>query len=203
MAFQPTDDVVSAEFRYTWQGQQCENVEHFFKADFTAADMADLAEALYGAWYTNLADITSSTVLLREVFVTDLRTEDGATAGYASNPPVGGNNVNESVSNNTTLCLSLRTGGRGRSRRGRLYIVGLTENVVSDNRVSVAARNAWNAGWAALLDPDNTAGFQWCVLSRRNEGVLRPVAVGATITQVLFVDDVVDSQRRRLPGRGR
>lgn len=202
MPFQPADDVVSLEFRFTWQGQKVENVTHFFKESFTPGDMGPLAAAAYDWWVNDLSTQVSSTVQLREVYVTDLRTADGPTATYAPATISGGSNVNESVTNNTTLCLSLRTSARGRSRRGRLYHIGLTENVVTDNRVSVAARNGLTTAYGNLLSVATDEGWAWSVLSRQNAGVLRPIASAATITAVLFVDDVVDSQRRRLPGRG-
>lgn len=202
MVFQPAENAVQAEFRFTWQGQQVENVEHFYMENITAAAMAELAENLYMWWANSLSTQVSSTVLLREVSVFDLTVPDGAQASYANAPLVGGSNLQESVTNATTICLSLRTAQRGRSRRGRLYHIGLTENVVADNRVSQAALDALDAAYTQLIGPVVTGGPLWSVLSRQSQGVARPVASLATITSVLFVDNVVDSQRRRLPGRG-
>ena len=202
MAFQPTEDVVSAELRYTWQGQLVENRLHYFKTGFVTADMGLLAQALYELWANSLSTVVSSEVLLREVYVTDLRTADGPVATYAPGTLVGGSNVNESVTNNTSIVISLRTAQRGRSRRGRIYHVGLTENMIADNRISTAARDSILAGWADFRETAATAGWTLVVLSRVVDGVPRPVASSATVTQMLITDDVVDSQRRRLPGRG-
>lgn len=202
MPFQPTDDVASCELRYTWQGENVENRLHFFRDGFTPADLLTLATECYTSWASYFSPITSNTVTLREAYATDLRTEDGPTATYAPGTLVTGINVNESVTNNTALCLSLRTALRGRSRRGRFYTVGLTENVVANNRVSEAARTAWVQALTDLQIAVELVGWQLVVLSRVSGGVPRPVASSATVTQILTVDDVVDSQRRRLPGRG-
>lgn len=202
MPFQPAENVVQCELRYTWQGQQVENVLHYIMDPITPQAMADLAAEVYSVWATYCAPITSNTVTLREVYVFDLTTADGGTATFAPSPLATGGNVNESVVNSTTLCLSLRTALRGRSRRGRLYIVGLTDNIVADNRVSAGGAQAFLDAYANFFDPGVITAGDWAVLSRFSDGVARPVASAATITQVLFTDTVVDTQRRRLPGRG-
>lgn len=202
MPFQPASNVVSADFFFTWQGQQVMNKHHYFMDPVDVGDMNTLASELYLWWANHLSQQVSSTVLLREVAITDLTTQDGPTASYTNSPLVGGSNVNESVVNSTSIVVSLKTAGRGRSRRGRIYHVGLTDNVVADNRVSQAALDALLVGYSKLLDPNTISVAQLCVLSRQFNNVVRPVASSATVTSMTFHDNVVDGQRRRLPNRG-
>lgn len=202
MPFQPAENVVSADMFFTWQGQQVMNKLHFLMDPITPQGMADLAEEVYLWWANNLSTLVSSTVLLREVAVADLTTQDGGTASYVNSPLVGGSNVNESCTNNTAITVSLKTAGRGRSRRGRIYHIGLTENNIADNRVSQVALDALLVAYAKLRDPAVISAGQLVVLSRWFNGDKREVASAATVTSMAFTDQVVDSQRRRLPGRG-
>jgi hypothetical protein len=49
----------------------------------------------------------------------------------------------------------------------------------------------------------NLAGYNLVVLSRISEGVPRDLALAQTVTGILTTDLFIDSQRRRLTGRGR
>lgn len=202
MPFQPAENVVAANMYFTWQGQQVMNKIHFIMDPITPQGMSDLAAQVYIWWVTHLSTIVSSTVLLRGVEVVDLTTQDGGTAFYANNPLQGGSNLTESVVNSTSLAVSLKTGGRGRSRRGRIFHIGLVDELVANNRVSQAGLNALLNGYGELMDATTISAGQFCVLSRQFNNVKRPVASAATVTAVSFANDVIDNQRRRLPGRG-
>lgn len=187
---------------FTWQGQQVMNKLHFLMDPITAVKMADLAEEVYLWWANNLSTIVSSTVLLREVACADLTTQDGPTASYVNSPLVGGSSVTESTVNSTTIAVSLKTSGRGRSRRGRIFHIGLVDEVVVNNRITLPMQNALLTAYGRLLDNTVITQGELVVLSRQVNGVKRPVASAATVTSISFTDDVVDNQRRRLPGRG-
>jgi hypothetical protein len=49
----------------------------------------------------------------------------------------------------------------------------------------------------------NLAGYNLVVLSRISEGVPRDLALAQAVTGILTTDLFIDSQRRRLTGRGR
>jgi hypothetical protein len=110
---------------------------------------------------------------------------------------------------NVSLAVSFRTAGRGRSSRGRNYFVGFVDDQVTGNVVNnsdaVDIRNAY----AALIAAAATANVSWVVVSRFSgvdaDGKPIPRAAGVTslINAVSLVDNDVDSQRRRLNGRGR
>jgi hypothetical protein len=59
--------------------------------------------------------------------------------------------------------------------------------------------SAFQAYQAAM----NTAGYNLVVLSRIQDGVPRDLALAQTVTSILTTDLFIDSQRRRLTGRGR
>jgi len=110
--------------------------------------------------------------------------------------------------NNVAVTVSFRTGLSGRFARGRNYVSGLSEDAVVLNTVDSAVLADIQAGYEALQDvaSDNTS--TWVVVSRFSgvdgDGVPIPRVEGVTtpITAVIIVDSIIDSQRRRLPGRG-
>lgn len=146
--------------------------------------------------------IQSNSVVFREVYVTDLTTAVSPTVADTSSAGiVGGTSTSSGMPGNVTICTSFRTAGRGRSARGRNYFIGLVESVVTGNAATTTLTTALVEAYEALLlSPE--PGFTWVVLSRFAEGAPRVTALAQTVTSVVLVDSNVDSQRRRLEGRG-
>ncbi len=203
MAFIPVPNAVSVEMRFTQDGQLVENTFGVITTDGdNPSTRLAIATAFYNWWAAEMQTLVSSTVLLREVYVTDITDEAGGTTAFIPSVTTGGANVNPPLPNGTTLAVSARTNARGRSYRGRSYFIGLTENVVDHNRVTPAAVEAIQAAYNTLgpdyLEVNGTLG----VISRYANKNPRSVGVITPITGWVITDDVVDSQRRRLPGRG-
>lgn len=104
---------------------------------------------------------------------------------------------------NATVTMSARTGFAGRAYRGRMYVPGLIEgDVTADDRISsalaVGLANAANQLIAVLI----TWGVNWCIFHRPG---LVPKPLDNTFTNVTsyVIENILDSQRRRLPSRGR
>lgn len=203
MPFIPTPQGASVEFRYTVAGQQIENViavrsddssPGFILPDIGLAAL-EWAEATY-------MPLLSQDVTLREVYVTDITSDSGGT--YTATPlaPVVGGVTEPAVANNVAFCLCLRTDKRGRSYRGRWYAGGFTRLGVVDSQIPASFANALAAALADLKTAFTSVGCTWCVLSKRNNNAPRTAGVLTPVSIVTFTDLVVDSQRRRLPGRG-
>ena len=78
MPFVPVENAVLVEFRMTYDLQQVENTLWFGNDSApTASDMATLGGALLGWWSASLADYMVSTVVLREIVVTDMTSDTG------------------------------------------------------------------------------------------------------------------------------
>lgn len=204
MAFVPALNTVMAEVRQTIDGQQIENTLYFQSDDPpTVASMTTLGTGIAVWWEDFVLVRQSNQIEFREVYLTDLTT---ATAPTVTIGPftgkVGGVGV-DSCPNNAAFCVSFRTAGRGRSARGRNYVAGLPESEVVRSRLVGAFRTQLVAAYEEILPPDALApGYTWVVVSRFTAGAPRVTALVQPITAVSSVDDVVDSQRRRLPGRG-
>jgi len=202
MPFVPMPNIVQVEIRGRKDGQNIENrIFVDVLAPPTEVDVTNIAD-LVGVWMTSsYKTILPSSVLLTEATATDMSIAEGfqhTTAASVAGTKEG------PLPNECSMALSLRSNQRGRSARGRLYILGLpgndraTENTMSGPWLSdaVAAGNA-------LRTAINGAGYVWVVVSLVTNKAPRPGGpVYFPITTVLFTDNVIDSQRRRKPGIG-
>lgn len=204
MPFVPVINTVSVEFRTTWDGQQCEN--RIFVDMLTAPSQANcqaLANACLTWWQGNVTSLTATNLVLREVFVRDQSQLNGfaATATPAGGTP--GTHTSPSLPNNVSICASIRTLFTGRSARGRWYWQGLCEDQVVANTVDSGLLTSIDAALTNLASVIAALSHFWVIVSYISLGVPRPGGpVKFVVNDILFVDATVDSQRRRLPGRG-
>lgn len=204
MPFIPVQQCVQAQLRLTFQSQEVENVLHFRTAAApTGADLAAIAEGVEDWWVTNIAPLVPTSVVYREVYATDQTSATGATfTASGASGTTGGLTLTEEP-NNVTLAISLRTAFRGRSFRGRIYHIGFGQLQVVDNEVTPSHVAALNAAYSELLQTTNFGGNALAVASRYSNNAPRVLGICTEVTDVVIADTVVDSQRRRLPGRGR
>jgi hypothetical protein len=211
MPFVPVANTVLAELRMTADNQFVENTLYFEYLTLpTLTEMQTLGQALIDWWDANIAPLVWIGVELREVVVTALNSGTGLQATVVpATTQLGELNVS-ALPMNVSLTISFRTGLRGRSFRGRNYIVGLVEGqTTSANEVVSATSAAFVDAYNLLLDFGQDIGASWVVVSRfsgvdgNGDPIPRAAGVTTPITSVLVVDNIVDSQRRRLPGRGR
>jgi len=203
MAFIPVPDTALVEIRGTYFGQEIENTLYFEKVGgYISADLADLA-ALVRAWFFDeMLPILTEDYIFREVVATDISTESGAIVFNTAETGETGAIASPGMPGNVCLAVSFRTGQAGRSYRGRNFISGLTEAAVDGNTLNETYRTAFGAAYSALLTVLEDTDFVWGVVSRFTAGAPRVVGVITQIISVLVVDAFIDSQRRRLTGRG-
>lgn len=203
MAFQPVPNGISCEIRSTLFAQQVENIIYFEQAGTpTAADVQEVAEAVEAWFIGSILPNLGSNVIYREVYARSLVT--AAAPEWTANTNTGdvGGNAAGTLPNNVTWAVKFTTGLTGRSTRGRNYIYGVPENMVGGNDVDPDWAAAIVAGYQDLLAAPFPTDFVWSVLSRVQNHVVLANGLLYPINTVSFTDTVVDSQRRRLPGRG-
>lgn len=204
MPFVPVPNGIQANLRLSYDGQEVENVIGFrAPGDPTPADLAAVAEGVEDWWMANIRSIVPATVVFREVYAVDLSTQDGGVFTASGSNGSAGTNAFAAMPNNVTLAVTLRTAQRGRSYRGRIYHIGLTEPQVTDNEVVPTIITLLSTAYAALLNAANFGGCELAVISRQLNNVPRLIGVATPVIDTVIADPVVDSQRRRLPGRGR
>lgn len=206
MAFVPSPDTVQAELVFSYDGQVVQNVLHYLPSVPLTDDlMLELADELIVWFGTHLDTAVSEELVMTEVRVTDLTTQFSNGFEVTQGLPLAGEltgSLHEPLPANVALSITKQTFFRGRSRRGRIYHCGLTTGQVDFNVVGPNSTNNILTAWTNAVTL-TTTGATWTmqVLSRWEDGVERSQAL-LTPVEFLSTDSIIDSQRRRLPGRG-
>lgn len=205
MPFIPAPNIVEVQFRTTYGDQATMNRIHVdVFTEPTELICQGLATACGEWWVDNVLAITPTTLVLREVYVKSLASQPGAEATFSAGLPAPGTFGQPQLPNNCTIAVSLRSGLTGRSARGRWYWQGLTEGQVTGNQLGTGAETDILAAMQNLKNAVEAARYSWVIVSFFSGGGPRPGGpVYFNVTDILLVDSTVDSQRRRLPGRGR
>jgi hypothetical protein len=204
MPFVAAPNIMMVEFRYTIDGQQCENrVMVNNQGPIDPSDLQLIAQESWNWWELTYAAHVGTNVLLREVVVTDQTTIDGAQYTYAPDATTTGAKA-DPLPNECAFCVSFRTGNRGRSARGRWFAVSLsTADRVDSNRLTSAYVQDFVTALNGLIAVYAGEGKPLTIVSYRSEGVPRPGGpVYFPVTTAIAVDSLIDSQRRRKPGVG-
>jgi len=165
-------------------------------------DLLELANQAIGEWVANVVVTWSPSVLFTGVRVVDLTTESSPVAESSTGLPVPGAQSGASLPNNVALVLTKRTQFRGRSYRGRIYHGGIPETSVTGNTVAAGYVTTAIANYTNLLALTTSLGvWEMVVVSRYTNNAPRSSGIFSNVTGFTS-DGVVDSQRRRLPGRG-
>jgi len=203
MAYIPVPNAVQVDLFQLWDNQQVENVLHFQPSiPLTPTLYSELAAHLVTWWNANLKVLMPTTLQLSQIKVTDLTTQFSPVLNYSTGLPIVGTTASASLPGNCALVITKRTALRGRSFRGRIYQPGMVEAVVTNSQVAAGTVTAFLNAYG-LIRTFSTASATWDmgVVSRVQGGV--PLAVGEFHDITSFTSEgVIDSQRRRLPGRG-
>lgn len=196
--------VVRAVMNFDYDGQACANVLHFAHDPVgTAPNPAVVAGVLKTWWVNTWQSFMPTTLTLKNIIATDLTANGAPSVEYTTDLPATGTNVNVQMPNHVTVAISLRTPLRGRSYRGRLYHIGLREDMVVGNTLGPGWQASMKSSYEALLVEATGVGepdIHWGVLSYYANKALRPVPIFTKATSI-NVDNTIDSMRRRLPGR--
>jgi hypothetical protein len=205
MAFVPVPNVCQTNVRARLDSQRIENVFYWLvPGGLTESTVANLTNDVLESWSTHMLPQLQTNYVLAEVYGVDLSSADGAayTAVPVSTSPgtLGG----APLPNNVSICMSHRTAKRGRSYRGRTYLPGGSQSTASGaNHFSDSYATSLLAAFAVFRsDVEADIGCQLGVVSRVANKVPRTTGHFEFINSTLFTDTVLDSQRRRLPGRG-
>lgn len=203
--FIPAPNCASVELIYLAAGQIIENTFHVQKSSpYSFADLQAL-RGLFNTWdQTTVSGIRASTTVLTRIRTKSLDASNGDTEDYTLPVPRAGSAGAAALPLNVTFCLRCITNSAGRSYRGRIYFAGIPSNYLG------ATINEISASWANTMVSYLTnfkatllaAGHTMVVVSYRNNKAWRTTAAATAITQWGYADLYLDSQRRRLSGRG-
>jgi len=204
MARPPTENTAEVTMTFLQDGQYLINKHHFLNtAGWDEGSLNNLGTAVREWWDTQLKQVVANTVSLVEIEVVDLTAGSGLGITVQTGLPIAGAGTQPALPNNVTLAVKKGTGLVGRSFRGRTYHIGLKETDVTGNTVGSAELNYLRNAYDALREPEGMViPVDMCVLSEVSGGVQRAAGICTPVTGI-GIDPVIDSQRRRLPGRGR
>ena len=213
MPFVPVPRTAEVEAVYLLDGQIVENTYYFRNAGTPVlSDLVALADEINSAIRTSLLPSLASALQLIRVVATLLDAVDSLVYVSTTSLPASGGSADEVMPSNVAACISLRTSHRGRSFRGRNYVTGLPNGFVAGNVITPPLAGAITTAYTAILAAPVDAGWEPVVVSRysgftivdgRKVPTPREEGIATPITSHFLTDNTVDSQRRRLPGRGR
>lgn len=204
MAFIPVPNVAQIKVVQTMDGQRVINDLYFEQAagPITSLQLANIAVGVADWWGLNILLQQSTAMHFDYVEATDLTVQNGlqvqslANSGFGA---IGG----DFAPNNVALCVSFRTGQAGRSFRGRNYIGGVPDSQVLGNTFEGTWVTDILTAYNNIVGPGALGGgWEWVVVSRFTGGAPRATGIATPVLTAIVTDTVVDSQRRRLPGRG-
>lgn len=180
------------------------NVFHVAKStgwnETTMLALANAFKAWFQVWY---AFSLTSNVSLNNIQVRLLDPSNPLAVDLPLVPPVPGQRGIASEAANVTLSLSERTGKAGRAYRGRFYAASIAEQDVDQTDVMTSvAVSRWGGVIDNLIQDIVAAAAQLVIFHTPH---LLPHPLDNTYTPVIswVVENIIDSMRRRLPGRGR
>lgn len=203
--FQPVPDCVQVTVEGSLDGQLTIN-DLFFRSTIgprTAADVLVLTQAI-ATWY-------DSSIAARLNHNWEGRVAKGR--GLSNPNPivvlqtmvgVVGQKTGDQLPNNCTMAVHFGTGQSGRSFSGRNYVPVLDRDDVVGNFIDSTWAGEIVTAYTDLIFPGPVVpdGWIWVIVSRVQGGVRPAEGLFHEVMNVSVVDLVVDSQRRRLPGRG-
>ena len=203
--FQAVPNCIQGQFQFTVAGQQCINNVYYRKATpATQQDCQNLAQALTTTyWVGKLQPLVTPDFFMSSIVATAL---DSPTAPVSGVDMVAGqtNGTGQgmAVPTGSALVGTMTTAERSRNGRGRIYLAGMPSGQLS-NPTEVANNYLLLIieALGALLTVATATSTALVVVSRIINKVQRPTGVPITVTQIT-ADRYLDSQRRRLHGRG-
>jgi len=204
MTFIPTVDTLRCALNFSVGTQLGVNTLWFKKSSsIVSADLAIVATDLVSWWDTYGDPCQCSSCTLNSIDVVDQNSSTSPSLSHPVSPAIAGTAAGTPAPLNVTCVASFRTANRGRSARGRFYLYGLSESDTNNDGVTIGSglQTALSVLFANLNSFVSGDGFSHVVVSKQLDGVARSAGYAQAVTSYI-IDTNLDSQRRRLAGRG-
>lgn len=202
MPFIPCPETCRAEMFMVADGQKMENVFHFRDhVPFTVERLEDVSVLLQNWATTRWALVASEHCSVVGFKITSLQNATAPVYEPTIGEAIPGLVAQDMLPLNVAAVVSWKTALRGRSYRGRTYHTGIPVTFVSGSLLLPVVQGSLVTEYSALLAAAISNDFQMVVCSLIHDNAVRLEGVATEIIS-LAVDAPLDSQRRRLPGRG-
>jgi len=181
-------------------GEVCVNVYYLNKATtILSTDLTTIINTIKTWWTGTAKGGFHSSLALAAIRTRDMTSQAGLVEDYIYPTPEAGTVAGVAAPSNVAVCVSHRTGLAGRSYRGRTYLMGIAENVYTDNHLDTTYPAAFGTLVQDMMDDLYTAGsYVHVVASFYHNHAPRATAQITPVTY-LQVNSRLDTQRRRLP----
>jgi len=204
VAFIPTPNTAKVAVHYTLFDQVIVNTLWFEKIDETLWTGAQLNTLCANVWdwsSTVLLSLLSNDLRLTLVDAVD-QTNAASFYGSFSTTSIPGEIVSQSLPSGSCVTVKFSSDLTGRSYRGRNYISGIPQSVVDDNAVIDTFATSLTSAFYALPTMVSGLDCNHVIASHYHNGAPRTTGVTVVVQDYHMVDLFIDSQRRRLSGRG-
>jgi hypothetical protein len=204
MPFVAAPGAIKVVLNYTTSLGRIINTIWVYKAPPIGVSDLQTAASSVGSWCnTHILPRCHNSVSLTLISAYDMGVQNGAVYNTTAGLPIAGSQGFDCSAVNASLVISWRTANRGRSGRGRFYCPPCNEDNIETNgyRVGLGQQAAIAAAAGALAGIVQGSGLQHVIVSYFLNKLPRAVPLVQQVTSWV-VDQAVDSQRRRLLGRG-
>lgn len=197
MAFIPTPNAARVVINWAKGAETFSYVFYATKPGFDINDQQALADGVDSVHNAVIKGYFSANVSYVNTTVYDARTIDGEIVvdSTSAGPCTGGT---EALSLNNAVCVTLRTASRGRSARGRKYITGWGENVMTLGEYTLATQNNAVAYVNAIKIAMNVANWTMVIRSIQENNQPKNPAVVRAVIALQCRNGKVATQRRRV-----
>jgi hypothetical protein len=210
MAFIPVPNVAQITLEGIVDRQETINDLYFEVSGggINPTNLFSITSAVATWWLGNLVPLLSRDWASSRVRGRDLTLANGSVAELSAGN-IGGVDQ-EAAPNNVAACIKLRTSVAGRSFRGRNYIPGVPNNLITLNTLDNTFMNDVETAYNLLTGAGTfLAGWQMVVVSRFTGGSpgvpshARAAGIATPVTSCLFASPYVRSMRSREIGHGK
>ena len=194
----PAPGIVQLNGIMTLADEKVENTFHYRVSGTVTRAILEAMANTYVSWWSAYAGLYGTSVGLILVYVRDLSSSSGQTLDFVPTSTTDGTRTSPLLPNNVTIAIKRETGLAGRSNRGRVYWVGITQDMLSSPNQMVLGTAA---SLAAALD--NLRTSQASANSATEVILHKASGTGTDVIGYVPADQTLDSQRRRLPGHNR
>lgn len=198
MVYVPAVGVAQINLVFSYLGAEVHNTLYFTGSlEWSATELTSLCNDVSDWWEARIKPSVSTALTMVKQIGTNLTTQSSPSVESFQNAGVTGDQTSPAMPGNAALVVKFSTELRGRNFRGRNYVCGLVEGLVTGNAVSSAVTDAIVAGYQAI-PTDVQANFaEHVVVSREFLKAPRLTAVITPVTEYSS-DSLVHTQRMRL-----
>jgi hypothetical protein len=221
LPFIPCPLVAETALNYQMEGQQCKTVLHWVQdglAEWDDLNLIALCNSINTAWVADLQSVFTPNVTFLGTSARALYAVDGPAVEVPEPEGVAGEQPGDAVPNNVAWAIKKAGTMAGRAHRGRIYHFGFSQGSLLDSgHVTVPSAGVYLAAYNSFIGSvaDDGPPKKLVVVSRYHgvDNVIidgryarrphpRAEGIYTIIDSLTYTDTALDSQRRRLPGRG-